>query len=75
MSALFLCPLQHSAQSFLPSEGSVELCVTEHKILKEIGSGEGAQIGDGIRVHENVQMKHLMRFGYQTEGTEVQGLQ
>lgn len=40
MSALFLHPLQHPAQSFLLSESSVELYGTKHKILKEIGSAE-----------------------------------
>lgn len=39
VSALFMSSLQYSAQSFLSSEGSVEFCGTEHKILKAIGSG------------------------------------
>lgn len=39
VSALFMSAFQDSAQSFLPSEGSVELCGTEHKILKAIGPG------------------------------------
>lgn len=38
------------------------------------GPEGGVQIGDGIRVHKDAQMMHLMRCRYQTERPEVQDL-
>lgn len=65
----FVCVcLQHSAHSFLPSEGSVELCGTEHKIWKEIESGRRSLKRRGIRVYKDALMKHLISCGCQARG-------
>ena len=68
ISALSLCPLPHSAHSFLPSEGSVELCRAELKIWKEIESGGRSIKRRGIRVYKDALMMHLISCGCQARG-------